>query len=68
MLARVSSEDMNLPFDARGHGDTDKVHAEELREVVSTCPMGPEEWGWMTHAATVAGALYRAMYDHEAFR
>ena len=49
------------------HGDTDVVHARELTEVIERASLSPSEWGWMTHAATVGGHLYRAMYDHEAF-
>ena len=50
------------------HGETDKAHIEDLRDVIDKCDLNPEEWGWMTHAAQVGGALYRGMYDHEAFR
>jgi hypothetical protein len=49
------------------HGDTDKVHRDELNGVISTCNLTPEEWAWMAHAAAMAGRLYRAMYDHDAF-
>ena len=50
------------------HGETDKTHIEDLHNIIDKCDFGPEEWGWMTHAAQVGGTLYRAMYDHEAFR
>ena len=50
------------------HGETDKAHIEDLRAVIDGCELGPEQWGWMTHAARVGGTLYRNMYDHEAFR
>jgi hypothetical protein len=49
------------------HGETDKRHVDELRDVISACELSPSDWAWMTHAATVAGQLYRAMYSHEAF-
>jgi len=49
------------------HGETDKVHAQELTDVIAGCELTAEEWGWMVHAANVAGRFYRGMYDHEAF-
>lgn len=49
------------------HGETDRHHSEELRQVIRHCDLQPAEWAWMAHAATVAGQLYRAMYCHEAF-
>lgn len=49
------------------HGETDKVHIEEVHKVIDQCELTPEEWGWMAHAARTAGQFYRAMYDHEAF-
>ena len=49
------------------HGETDKVHTQELRDVIESCELSPPEWGWMTHSARIAGQFYRAMYDHEAF-
>ncbi len=50
-----------------GHSETDKVHTEEIHDVIDQCELTPDEWGWMTHAARTAGQFYRAMYDHEAF-
>ena len=50
------------------HGETDKHHMQELNDLISVCELSTEEWGWMTHAATVAGQLYRNMYSHEAFQ
>lgn len=49
------------------HGETDKVHAQELADVIAGSQLTPEEWAWMVHAANIAGRFYRAMYDHEAF-
>ena len=49
------------------HGETDKVHIEEIHKVIDQCELTPEEWGWMEYAARTTGQLYRAMYDHEAF-
>lgn len=49
------------------HGETDKHHMHELAEVINGSELSPEEWGWMTQAATVAGQLYSNMYSHEGF-
>jgi len=49
------------------HGQTDKTHTVELRQVIAKCTLTAEEWGWMNHAASMAGVFYRAMYDHEAY-
>lgn len=49
------------------HGETDKVHSQQIAEVIAASHLTVEEWSWMTHAANVAGQFYRAMYDHEAF-
>src|SRR5208282_2549233 len=49
------------------HAETDKKHNKELNEVISASDLTSEEWGWMAHAANIAGIFYRAMYDHEAF-
>lgn len=49
------------------HGETDKVHAQELRELITGADLTSDEWNWMVHAADIAGRFYRAMYDHEAF-
>ena len=50
------------------HGETDKHHMQELDDVIAKSNLTPEEWGWMTHSAKVAGQLYRNMYSHEAFQ
>lgn len=50
------------------HGQTDKVHIEELEAILSGLRLSGEEWAWMSHAAATAGHLYRAMYDLESFR
>lgn len=49
------------------HGETDKRHVQELDDVIDACRLTEVEWGWMTHAASVGGQLYRAMYGHEEF-
>lgn len=49
------------------HGETDKVHANEVAGIIGQCRLSDTDWGWMTHAATMAGQLYKAMYSHEAF-
>ena len=45
------------------HGELDKGHVEEVFEVIDTCELTTDEWGWMAHAARTAGVLYRRMYD-----
>jgi hypothetical protein len=50
------------------HAITDQKHSEEIMEVIHGCDLTPEEWGWMTHAASVAGHLYRRLYDHETIK
>jgi hypothetical protein len=49
------------------HGETDTVHSREIADVIGQSELTSQEWGWMVHAACVAGHFYRAMYDHEAF-
>lgn len=49
------------------HGETDKKHIEELKDVVGGLVLTDDEWGWMTHSARVAGQLYKGMYDHEGY-
>jgi hypothetical protein len=49
------------------HGETDRGHAQELREVVRACHLLEEEWHWMHYAAETAGRFYRDMYDHEGY-
>jgi hypothetical protein len=49
------------------HGETDKTHIVELRDIIAACELTEGEWTWMERAACTAGTLYRAMYDHEAF-
>ncbi|MCC6915420.1 MAG: iron-containing redox enzyme family protein [Rhodospirillaceae bacterium] len=49
------------------HGETDKVHAEELFEVISSSDLTDDDWTIMAHTARVAGTLYRSMYDHEGY-
>jgi Iron-containing redox enzyme len=49
------------------HGETDKKHSMELRNVIAECHLAAEEWTWMNHAAKTAGLFYRGMYDHEAY-
>lgn len=49
------------------HGETDKKHSMELRNVIAECDLAADEWIWMNHAAKTAGLFYRAMYDHEAY-
>jgi len=50
------------------HGETDKHHMQELDDVIAKSNLTPEEMGWMTHCANVAGQLYYNMYNHEAFQ
>jgi len=45
------------------HGELDKGHVEEVFEVIDACDLTSREWGWMSHAARTAGALYRGLYD-----
>jgi len=66
LLARLGLRREQASF-FLSHGETDQVHARELAEVIAASALSPEEWGWMVHAANVAGQFYRAMYDHEAF-
>lgn len=49
------------------HGETDKTHSVELREIIGKCSLSEEEWLWMHQTASTAGLLYRAMYDHEGY-
>jgi hypothetical protein len=49
------------------HGETDKTHTVELREVIEAMNLDDVDWSWMCHAASAAGAFYRAMYDHEGY-
>jgi hypothetical protein len=49
------------------HGETDRLHIEELGTVIDACSLSEQEWEHMTHVAQITGRLYRAMYDHDAF-
>ena len=49
------------------HGETDKIHTVELREVIGKLDLSADEWRWMNYAAETAGLFYRGMYDHHAF-
>lgn len=49
------------------HGETDKTHSAELRNVIADCTLAAVEWTWMNHAAATAGIFYRAMYDHDGY-
>jgi heme oxygenase len=49
------------------HGETDKTHTVELRQAIAGCTLTLADWEWMKHAASAAGAFYRAIYDHDAY-
>jgi hypothetical protein len=49
------------------HGETDKVHTEELWQILRACELDSSEWLELEAAARLTGTYYRAMYDHEAF-
>lgn len=49
------------------HGETDKIHTVELREVIGKLDLSSDEWIWMSYAAETAGLFYRGMYDHDGF-
>lgn len=47
-----------------GHGDTDKVHSQEIINLLSNIQLITErEWNWIFYAAKTAGILYTAMYN-----
>ena len=49
------------------HGETDKAHSVDLRQVITRCDLTDDEWMWMSHAAETAGLFYHGMYDHEDY-
>lgn len=46
-----------------GHGDTDVEHIADIWRTIEACELDNEELKWMCHAARMAGAGYRQMYD-----
>lgn len=49
------------------HGETDKTHALELRNMITLCDLTTGEWFSMDNTARTAGLFYRQMYDHEGY-
>jgi len=52
----------------RNHAITDEGHVKDLDVIIESCEPSQEDWGWMLHAAAMAGRYYHAIYDHEAFK
>ena len=46
-----------------GHSDTDVMHTQDILNVIRESRLDRNEWAWMHHAARMASAMYRRMYD-----
>jgi hypothetical protein len=62
LVERMGLSAQNFSF-ILNHSVADESHENEVWEVLGELTLSETEWAWMAHAATVAGQLYKRMYD-----